>query len=277
MHPCGLLTCTAQHCSSLLWHPEWYGIQSEVENVNNIWVNKNYIEERNSEILACRSKNWAQKFYILQHKRAGFPRLRRPFSEAGRLPPCVSCSAPFHSSISSPPLPSFSFQHRWRTCHGGIFIFLCLAARPRCNMPVGALHDVGSPTPFLGLPASFFNARGLPPHVSWYSSTQHVQIFQHSVFLYHRRCWCATIISCFSWELFTLHTLNYIIVWKCSVPSIWAKWGHALVSVKTTNIISDQKKSCACAREKIVLSTVGTKDGIYQCWAPFNREGSYAD
>jgi len=61
-----------------------------------------------------------------------------------------------------------------------------------------------------------------------------------------------------------LHTLNYIIVWKCSVPSTQAKRGHVLVSVKTTNIISDQKKSCTCAREKIVLSTVSTKDGIYQ-------------
>ena len=70
---------------------------------------------------------------ILQQKRQWFPHLQHPFSEAGRLPPPVSCSAPFRSSISSPPLPSFSFQHGRRTCHGGVFAFLCLAARPSCT------------------------------------------------------------------------------------------------------------------------------------------------
>jgi hypothetical protein len=71
--------------------------------------------------------------YILQQKRQWFPRLRRPFSEAGCLPPRVSCSAPFRSSISWPPSPSFSFQRGRRTCHGGVFAFLCLAARPPCT------------------------------------------------------------------------------------------------------------------------------------------------
>jgi hypothetical protein len=71
--------------------------------------------------------------FILQQKRPGFPRLRRPFSKAGRLPPRVSCSAPFRSSISWLPSPSFSFQRGRRTCHGGIFVFLCLAARSWCT------------------------------------------------------------------------------------------------------------------------------------------------
>jgi len=68
--------------------------------------------------------------FILQQKRQWFPRLRRPFWVMGRLPLCLSCSAPFRSKISSPPSPSFSFPRGRRTCHGGIFLFLCLAACP---------------------------------------------------------------------------------------------------------------------------------------------------
>jgi hypothetical protein len=63
-------------------------------------------------------------------------------------------SAPFCSSISCLPSPSFSFQ-----CHDGIFVFLLCTQTETW----GLRHDVGSPTPFLGV--GFFNARGLPTAV----------------------------------------------------------------------------------------------------------------
>ena len=87
--------------------------------------------ERNTTV--CQFLLEAINGFILQQKRQWFPRLQRPFSEAGRLPPRVSCSAPFRSSISWPLSPSFSFQRGRRTCHSGIFVFLCLAARSRCT------------------------------------------------------------------------------------------------------------------------------------------------
>jgi len=75
------------------------------------------------------------------------------------------------------------------------------------------LHDVGSPTPFLGPPAGFSMQEACHlASLAVDSSTQHVQICQCSLFLYRRRRRCATFIIFLC--LGVVYTLNYVILWR---------------------------------------------------------------